>query len=54
MIDLGVDGYIVKKSGAIIKDLAYIVLEYVEGELLFDFIQNWGSMGEDNARFFFN
>lgn len=38
MIDLGVEGYIVKKSGKMIKNLTYIVLEYVEGDLLFDFI----------------
>ena len=41
-------------SGKIKKDIAYIVLEYVSGSILYDFMDTWGPMGEQNAKFFFN
>ena len=48
----GSDGYVKKPSGREIKNLVYILLEYVPGGLLFDLCQSVGGMGEDAGRFF--
>ena len=52
MCGYGTDGYVIKPSGREIKDLVYIMLEYVSGGLLFDLCQTMGGMGEDAGRFF--
>ena len=51
IISYGSDGYVKKPSGREIKNLVYIMLEYVDGGLLFDVIQTCGGMGEDGGRF---
>lgn len=48
----GADGTIVKPSGRVHDKLVYIMLEYVDGGLLFDLCQNLGGLGEDAGRFF--
>lgn len=48
----GSDGYVKKPSGREIKNLVYILLEYVPGGLLFDLCQSVGGMGEDAGRYF--
>merc|ERR1712045_416165 len=52
MHEYGDAGQVVKPSGRVIDNLVYIVMEYVEGGLLFDLCQNMGAMGEDAGRFF--
>ena len=52
MHDFGDNGEVVKPSGRIINNLVFIVMEYVEGGLLFDLCQTMGAMGEDAGRFF--
>ena len=46
----GSDGKVIKPSGREIKDLFYIVMEYVEGSLLFDLVSETSGIGEDRAR----
>ena len=48
----GSDGHVKKPSGREIKNLVYIMLEYVTGGLLFDLCQTVGGMGEDAGRYF--
>jgi len=48
----GADGLVKKPSGREIKKLVYIMLEHVQGGLLFDLCQTIGGMGEDAGRFF--
>lgn len=50
----GSDGHVLKPSGREIKNLVYILLEYVPGGLLFDLCQTVGGMGEEGGRFFMN
>jgi serine/threonine protein kinase len=52
MHDFGDNGEVVKPSGRVISNLVFIVMEYVEGGLLFDLCQTMGAMGEDAGRFF--
>jgi len=52
IIGYGSDGSVKKPSGREIKNLVYILLEYVTGGLLFDLCQTLGGMGEDDGRFF--
>jgi len=52
MHEYGDAGQVVKPSGRIIDNLVYIVMEFVQGGLLFDLCQTMGSMGEDAGRFF--
>ena len=52
MYEYGDQGKVVKPSGRVIDNLVYIVMEFVQGGLLFDFCQNMGAMGEDAGRFF--
>lgn len=52
MVDFGDAGQVVKPSGRIISNLVFIIMEYVQGGLLFDLCQTMGQMGEDNGRFF--
>ena len=50
----GSDGFVKKPSGREIKNLVFIILEYIPGGLLFDLCQTCGGMGEDGGRFFLN
>jgi serine/threonine protein kinase len=52
IVGYGTDGHVLKPSGREIKNLVYILLEYVSGGLLFDVCQTLGSMGEDGGRYF--
>ena len=52
LIDYGDSGVVHKTSGRVLKNLVYIVMEYVTGGLLFDLCQLLGTMGEDSGRFF--
>jgi serine/threonine protein kinase len=52
MMDYGDAGQVVKPSGRVIENLVFIVMEYVQGGLLFDLCQTMGAMGEDAGRFF--
>ena len=52
MYEYGDAGQVVKPSGRIIENLVYIVMELVQGGLLFDLCQTMGAMGEDAGRFF--
>ena len=54
MVDFGDAGQVVKPSGRVISNLVFIVMEYVQGGLLFDLCQTMGAMGEDAGRFFMN
>lgn len=45
-------GVCVKKSGRVINDLVYLVVDYVKGSLMFEVCQLMGGMGEDAGRFF--
>lgn len=52
IIGYGSDGHVLKPSTREIKNLVYILLEYVTGGLLFDLCQTVGGMGEDAGRYF--
>ena len=52
MYEYGDSGKVVKPSGRVIDNLVYIVMEFVQGGLLFDLCQTMGPMGEDAGRFF--
>lgn len=52
MYEYGDAGQVVKPSGRVIDGLVFIVMEFVQGGLLFDLCQNMGAMGEDAGRFF--
>ena len=48
----GTKGTVVKRNGDRVSNLVYIMMDYVEGGLLFDFCQKMGSVGEDAGRDF--
>jgi len=52
MYEYGDAGQVLKPSGRIIDNLVFIVMEFVQGGLLFDLCQTMGAMGEDAGRFF--
>jgi len=52
IIDYGSEGVVVKASGKRIENLVYIMLEYIDGGILFDAVQTCGKMGEDAGRYF--
>jgi serine/threonine protein kinase len=54
MIEYGDAGQVVKPSGRTLTNLVFIVMEFVQGGLLFDLCQIMGAMGEDAGRFFAN
>jgi serine/threonine protein kinase len=54
MHEYGDAGQVVKPSGRIIDNLVFIIMEFVQGGLLFDLCQTMGAMGEDAGRFFLN
>lgn len=53
MLDYGDSGQVLKPSGRVIDNLVFILMEFVQGGLLFDLCQTMGAMGEDVGRFFF-
>ncbi len=53
IIEYGDDGEIVKPSKSKIGNIVFIVLEFVEGGILFDVCQTLGGLGEDLSRYFF-
>jgi serine/threonine protein kinase len=52
MHEYGDAGQVVKPSGRVIDNLVFIIMEFVQGGLLFDLCQTMGAMGEDAGRFF--
>jgi len=52
LLDYGSEGQVKKKSGRVIEDLVYILLEHVSGGLLYDLCNQVGAMGEDCGRYF--
>lgn len=52
LLDFGDAGTVVKPSTRVISNLVFIVMEFVQGGLLFDLCQLMGAMGEDAGRFF--
>ena len=53
ILEFGDDGQVLKPSGRSLTGLVYIVLELVQGGLLFDVCQLVGGLGEDGGRYFF-
>jgi len=51
MYEFGENG-VIEYGNKIWKNRTFIVMEYVEGPLLFDIAKNFGSLGEDMGRFF--
>ena len=54
LIGYGDSGEVLKPSGRRIKNLVYIMMEFVPAGLLFDLCQTMGAMGENAGRFFIN
>lgn len=54
ILDFGDQGWVLKPSGRQLNGLVYIVLELVQGGLLFDVCQLVGGLGEEGGRYFFN
>jgi len=52
ILEYGDQGTVQKPSGKVIKNLIYIVMEFVTGGLLFDTCQKLGNMGENVGRYF--
>lgn len=52
LLQYGDNGEVTKPSGRVISNLIYLVMEFVQGGLLFDVCQLMGAMGEDAGRFF--
>ena len=52
LVEYGDAGQVIKPSGRVIDNLVFIVMEFVQGGLLFDLCQTMGAMGEDAGRFF--
>lgn len=54
MLEFGDSGHVLKPSGRVIPNLVYIMMEFVQGGLLFDLCELMAAMGEDTGRFFAN
>jgi len=52
LLECGDSGVVEKPSGRIINNMVYLIMEYVQGGLLFDVCQAMAAMGEDAGRFF--
>merc|ERR1712187_189891 len=52
ILECGDSGVVEKPSGRIINNMVYLVMDYVQGGLLFDVCQSLAAMGEDAGRFF--
>lgn len=48
----GTDGEVLKPSGTRMEKLTYILMEYIKGDLLFDFVRDLGGIGETRAKVF--
>lgn len=48
----GTDGVVIRPSGQKCENLTYIMMDYVEGGLLFDFVKKMGGVGEEAGRDF--
>jgi MAP/microtubule affinity-regulating kinase len=53
ILEFGDQGWVLKPSGRQLTGMVYIVLELVQGGLLFDVCQLVGGLGEDGGRYFF-
>ncbi len=53
ILEFGDNGWVLKPSGKQLHGLVYIVLELVQGGLLFDVCQLVGGLGEEGGRYFF-
>eukprot|EP00347_Sterkiella_histriomuscorum_P002389 403368348 len=53
IVEFGDGGQVLKPSGRVLNGLVFIVLELVQGGLLFDVCQLLGGLGEDGGRYFF-
>lgn len=51
LYDFGEKGEVLKQSGRIIGGFTYLIMEYVHGDLLFDFVKNKGGIGEVGGKF---
>lgn len=51
-IETGKNGTVMKPSGTVVKDLVYILLEYIPNGTLFNLCESNGAMGESIGRFF--
>lgn len=52
ILECGDSGVVEKPSGRVINNMVFIIMEYVQGGLLFDVCQSLAAMGEDAGRFF--
>jgi len=52
LVGYGDEGNIVKPSGRNLPNLIYLVMEHIDGRLLFDVCKAKGAMGEDIGRYF--
>ena len=52
LIDYGTDGTVTKRNGGRAGGMTYILMEYVEGGLLYDLAGKIGPVGEEAGRFF--
>lgn len=54
LFEYGDQGVVEKPSGRVINNMVFLIMEFVQGGLLFDVCQTLGAMGEDAGRFFAN
>ena len=52
VIDTGNNGFVRKPKGSMVRNLVYILLEYVPCGTLFNLCERNGAMGENIGRFF--
>jgi len=52
ILECGDQGIVEKPSGRVINNMVYLIMDYVQGGLLFDTCQTLSAMGEDAGRFF--
>lgn len=51
--EFGDDGQIKKPSGEMFTDIKYIIMDYIDGGVLYNICEDLGPLGEDAARFLF-
>lgn len=52
VVETGTNGIVLKPKGTVVKNLVYILLEYVPSGTLFNLCEKNGAMGENIGRFF--
>jgi len=52
LVDCGENGKVVNMSGKDKENLVFIVMEYVQGGILYNLCEKLGALGEDGGRFF--